>query len=305
MAETPETIEVNVVMGAQLRAIVRSALIHVRNKYNELRPSTVNDYFALPMQIEQILKDELAKWPLSAAEQPDTLAQWLHKRFGNTDDPAQWGGWDDLSMATREYWEHEAAAVRRAVGRGGFKTSPNEVEISHPIGDLHEAHANSGGEIKSYRQLELKYSETLGEAIRIAVGAASMTWTNMQGAGVFKSEVALDIATQLEHHFVYLMKLANAEMGERHQALGKLLDKYRETGAPLISIQQAYNILCGQAKPEEYNSALQELPNEASDPTHGRIDKDIQEKVEDMNPTSLGQRVAMENTLQNRRNDHG
>ncbi|MFT4281205.1 hypothetical protein [Microbacterium sp.] len=37
------------------------------------------------------------------------------------------------------------------------------------------------------------------------------------------------------------------------------------------------------------------------DPTHGRIDKDIQERVDEMKPTSLGQRVAMEATLQERR----
>lgn len=39
------------------------------------------------------------------------------------------------------------------------------------------------------------------------------------------------------------------------------------------------------------------------DPTHGRIDRDIQQAVEDMHPKSLGQRVAIENTLQRRRDD--
>lgn len=38
-----------------------------------------------------------------------------------------------------------------------------------------------------------------------------------------------------------------------------------------------------------------------ADPSHGRIDRDIQDQVDEMNPTSLGQRVAIENTLQNRR----
>jgi hypothetical protein len=38
------------------------------------------------------------------------------------------------------------------------------------------------------------------------------------------------------------------------------------------------------------------------DPSHGRIDKDIQEQVDQMRPGSLGARVAMENTLQERRN---
>lgn len=38
-----------------------------------------------------------------------------------------------------------------------------------------------------------------------------------------------------------------------------------------------------------------------ADPTHGRIDRDIQDQVDEMNPTSLGQRVAIENTIQDRR----
>lgn len=37
------------------------------------------------------------------------------------------------------------------------------------------------------------------------------------------------------------------------------------------------------------------------DPTHGRIDQDIQKYVDRMNPSSLGQRVAMETTLQEKR----
>lgn len=40
---------------------------------------------------------------------------------------------------------------------------------------------------------------------------------------------------------------------------------------------------------------------EPTDPTHGRIDKDIQDQVDEMEPRSLGARVAMENTLQERR----
>jgi hypothetical protein len=39
------------------------------------------------------------------------------------------------------------------------------------------------------------------------------------------------------------------------------------------------------------------------DPTHGRIDPDIQRYVEEMEPRNLGQRVAIENTLQRRRDD--
>lgn len=39
----------------------------------------------------------------------------------------------------------------------------------------------------------------------------------------------------------------------------------------------------------------------AGDPTYGRIDMDIQRAVDEIGPKSLGQRVAMENTLQARR----
>lgn len=54
---------------------------------------------------------------------PDTMAQWLRWRYGSrpytTGDPSK--GWDDLSVTDKAYWEHEAAAVKRAVARGGFK----------------------------------------------------------------------------------------------------------------------------------------------------------------------------------------
>lgn len=49
---------------------------------------------------------------------PDTLPAWLYQRFA--------GGvpaWEFLDDGDRAYWEHHAAAVRRAVERGGFKTS--------------------------------------------------------------------------------------------------------------------------------------------------------------------------------------
>jgi hypothetical protein len=37
------------------------------------------------------------------------------------------------------------------------------------------------------------------------------------------------------------------------------------------------------------------------DPTYGRIDRDIQEAVDEWGPRDIGQRVAVENTLQARR----
>jgi hypothetical protein len=51
----------------------------------------------------------------------DTLPAWLAQRF----DP-RGPGWEQLSGDDRDYWEHHAAAVRRAVARGGFKTEAGE-----------------------------------------------------------------------------------------------------------------------------------------------------------------------------------
>lgn len=48
---------------------------------------------------------------------PDTLANWLYRRFDTSAAP-----WEDLDLVDREYWEREAKAVRRAVARGGFRT---------------------------------------------------------------------------------------------------------------------------------------------------------------------------------------
>lgn len=53
----------------------------------------------------------------------DTLAEWLYARFfqGRTDSDHFGLPWDDLPPETRDHVRHEADAVRRAVGRGGFK----------------------------------------------------------------------------------------------------------------------------------------------------------------------------------------
>lgn len=37
------------------------------------------------------------------------------------------------------------------------------------------------------------------------------------------------------------------------------------------------------------------------DPTHGQIDRDIQDQVDEMRPRNIGQRVTIERTLQDRR----
>lgn len=48
---------------------------------------------------------------------PDTLPEWLYQRFARNRNVL----WEDLPDDTRSYWAHEAAAVRRAVARNGFK----------------------------------------------------------------------------------------------------------------------------------------------------------------------------------------
>lgn len=261
--KTPETVEVNVVMGAQLRAIVRSALLHVKNKLREEMNGAQGFDAFNKADIEHVVDEELEKWPLSA-EPKDTLPEWLFHRFGRTLERPSPGTWDELEEVDKEFWKHEADAVRRAVGRGGFKTSdPNAGSgfvLSTPINELHQVSRESDGMIKSLRPLDLKHTESLGEAIRIAVGAASTCWTNLNAAGVFKSEEALDIAAQLEHHFHSLMMLMRGQIEERHQALGDVLHKYYQDGHPMISVRQAQDILCGRSKPEEYKSALQVQP---------------------------------------------
>lgn len=62
---------------------------------------------------------------------------------------------------------------------------------------------------------------------------------------------------------------------------------------------------CGYS-PAAHRPEHRPKPEPTTDPTHGRIDTDVQEQVNDMEPKSVGQRVAMENTIQDKRdNKHG
>jgi hypothetical protein len=252
-------VEVNVVMGAQTRAIVRSALLHVRKAVHDR--SDIEDESQAVML--DLIDAELVQWPLSVAGEPeDTLPAWLWNRFayGMGKVRESRDGWTAQPEDEKLFWEHEAAAVRRAVGRGGFKTSPDEVEIATPTSELHQAAANSGNMVKGYFQLDLKNAESLGEAIRIAVGAASMCWANVNQAGTYRPEWALDIATQLEHHFMYLLQLMSGQTGERHRALAEKLQIYSRSGHEVVSIRQVMDILAGRTTPIEYGSALQPQP---------------------------------------------
>jgi len=50
-------------------------------------------------------------------EAADTLATWLYQRFAVIHGCPPW---EQTTDDDRSYWEHEAAAVRRAVARNGF-----------------------------------------------------------------------------------------------------------------------------------------------------------------------------------------
>lgn len=175
MAETPKEVEINVVMGAQLRAIVRSALLHVRNKLTEM------DVVPEPEDLTDLIDAELAKWPMSTIGEADHLAEWLEGRFGRAKEGAEY---------SEGYWEYQAASVRRAVGRG------------------------------RYRPAEKPESERVRAMV-------------LEGIG---------------------------QIQQRHQAIGDLLQEYKNNGQPVVSVEQIFNILTGVANADQYTSALQVLP---------------------------------------------
>lgn len=61
----------------------------------------------------------------------DTLPAWLHWRFGKHGQR-----WDSLDADDRSYWEHHAAAVRRAVARNGFKPGGNDAALALGAADV-------------------------------------------------------------------------------------------------------------------------------------------------------------------------
>lgn len=74
----------------------------------------------------------------------------------------------------------------------------NNEPVKDNIGLIEEAAEASGDNVRRFKDLGLNATDSLGQSARYAVGAASMCWEFPERAGVFKSEVALDIATQLE-----------------------------------------------------------------------------------------------------------
>ncbi|MER5213658.1 hypothetical protein ABT063_24580 [Streptomyces sp. NPDC002838] len=65
----------------------------------------------------------------------DTLPAWLHWRFGKHGQR-----WTVLGEEDQALWEHHAAAVRRAVERGGFKSGGNDEALA--LGGLAEESAD-------------------------------------------------------------------------------------------------------------------------------------------------------------------
>jgi hypothetical protein len=62
--------------------------------------------------------EHLYATPATPVPAPDTLPAWLYKRFGRATSGVDW---DELYETDVSFWVHEAAAVRRAVARSGFK----------------------------------------------------------------------------------------------------------------------------------------------------------------------------------------
>lgn len=88
--------------------------------------------------------------------------------------------------------------------------------------------------------------------------------------------------------------------------LGWPLDENGELVVPTAQrggIQYPGTVLCdhGELCGVEHGEASRHRVVRGYDPTHGRIDLDIQQQVEEMKPDSLGQRVAMENNFQTTR----
>jgi hypothetical protein len=196
-----------------------------------------------------------------------TLAEWLYNRFGTKMEPLDptetAKTWDRLEAEDQSYWAHQAYAVRRAVERvdAPYKPKPEQDDTElvalaedQTIRALHHVHEICGGEVKGFRQLNLKAAESMGEAIRIAVGAASTCWTNMMGAGVFKSTEALDISTQLEHHIDAHITKGLGAIGLRHNVIGAKLRALKERGETTVPIQDVMDILVGKKDQEAHST---------------------------------------------------
>lgn len=98
---------------------------------------------------------------------------------------------------------------------------------------------------------------------------------------------------------------AEVEVLRQQAAIGAKVQEMADEPLRPRSAREASNAyLYGWADAINAALAAASVPEEPPawrDPTHGRIDRDIQEYVDEMNPTGVAQRVAIENTLQSKR----
>jgi hypothetical protein len=94
---------------------IGTALRHTADEADPMVGSLARDGFGLDE-----IADMLARPAVPAAVASDTLPAWLYQRFAVIHGCPPW---DRATDRDRAYWEHQAAAVRRAVARGGFKTT--------------------------------------------------------------------------------------------------------------------------------------------------------------------------------------
>lgn len=83
-----------------------------------------------PWDAIQARANELAALADEEPDESGTLPQWLHWRFGKHGQT-----WDSLGTDDQSHWEHQAAAVRRAVTRGGFKSGGRDASTAQGGGE--------------------------------------------------------------------------------------------------------------------------------------------------------------------------
>jgi hypothetical protein len=98
----------------------------------------------------------------------DTLPAWLYQRF-----LPEGEGWEYLDSGQREYWEHQARAVRRAVERGGFKPRLPEAseDVTPQVAKLRGLLAGQRAAVEDPHDGELAHRYRLGRDLPPLDGA--------------------------------------------------------------------------------------------------------------------------------------
>jgi hypothetical protein len=121
LAETYEDADIPLHASCRTEALTEGARL-IEDAASDADWNKPADYCTgLRAGAELLLAKSVEKAGDLVATEADTLANWLHLRFGKTVT-----AWEYLDLVDREYWEHEAQAVRRAVARGGFRTDVTE-----------------------------------------------------------------------------------------------------------------------------------------------------------------------------------